>query len=103
MRWLRFLSRLAFICNLVFVLATVLKFKTFVTDPTTVSFIGIIGYFLVFLLNPLVNVCYLFILLMKKKLSPYVKPWLAWSNFIFLLLEAAYVILILNDALHLER
>lgn len=99
MNWLRFLSRLAFICNVVFLLAVALRFRTFVSDPDTVSVLGIIGYFMVFLLNPVVNLCYLFVWLAKRKLWAYVAPWLAISNFVFLLLQLTYIFF-LNDLLN---
>jgi uncharacterized BrkB/YihY/UPF0761 family membrane protein len=99
MNWLRFLSRLAFICNVMFLLAVALRFRSFVTDPDTVSTLGVIGYFLVFLLNPIVNLCYLGVLIVKRRLRPYVALWLAIANFCFLLLQVTYIFY-LNDLLH---
>ncbi len=99
MRWLRFLSRLAFICNLFFLVSVALRYKSFISDPASVSMAVIIGYFLVFLLNPVVNFCYLAVLLVKKKLAPYVATWLAVANFGFLLLQLVYIFF-LNDPVH---
>lgn len=99
MPWLRFLSRLAFVCNMVFLLAVAIRFKDFVQDPTSISIVGIIGYFLVFIFSPLVNICYLVVLIVKRRLFAYVKPWLVIANFLFLLLEVFYIFYI-NDLFH---
>jgi hypothetical protein len=99
MRWVLFLSRVAFICNLFFLIAAFLQWTLFIQDETAVSTIVIMGYFLaVFVFNPLVNVIYL-ILWIKKKLLQVMPKWLVLANFIFLLLQI-FFILLLNDTFH---
>ncbi len=44
MRWLLFLSRLAFICGVFFIIAVTLLIKNWVNDPTLESTIITIGY-----------------------------------------------------------
>jgi hypothetical protein len=99
MPWLRLLSRLAFICNVFFLVSVALRFKSFIADPSTVSTAVIIGYFLVFIFNPVVNLSYLGVLLVKRRLFPYVKPWLVICNLLFLLLQILYI-LYFNDLLN---
>jgi len=99
MPWLRFLSRFAFICNLVFLVAVAVRFNDFIRDPASTSIVGIIGYLLVFIFSPLVNLCYLAVLLVKRKLFVYVQRWLVIANFSFLLLEVLYILFI-NDLLN---
>jgi hypothetical protein len=98
MRALLFLSRIAFICNIFSIFAIVLLWKNFIGDQAVVSTIGIIGYFLAVILNPLVNLLYL-VFLLRKKLYKAVPRWLVLANFIFLVLQLQYI-LFLNDKLH---
>lgn len=101
MRWLLFISRVAFISNLFFLLTVILHFNSFPVDQALVSTIVIIGYALsVFLFTPLVNILYLVFLVLRKKLFALVPKWLIITNFIFLLLQIAYIILFLNGSVY---
>ena len=100
MRWVLFLSRVALICNVFFLLTVLLHYRNYIEDQVTVSTVIIIGYIMaVFIFNPLVNIYYLIILARKKKLFQIVPRWLVLTNFIFLLLQLQYI-LFLNDTLH---
>lgn len=98
MRVALFLSRIAFVCNIFFLLALLLMWRNFIGNPVWVSTIGIAGYFLVAVFNPLANL-WCFILLLRKRLLLYIPRWLAIFNFIFLLLQLQYI-LFLNDTFH---
>ena len=101
MRWLSFLSKLAFVCNLFFLLSVLLHFDSFLEDQAIVSTIVIIGYALaVFIFTPLVNMIYFAFFVLRKKLFGMVPKWLVLTNFVFLLLEILYVILFLNDSVY---
>jgi hypothetical protein len=91
MRFVLFLSRIAFICNLFFLLALVVRFINLAGNSVAVSTIGITGYLLVALFNPLVNIIYL-TLLIRRKLFDNLPRWLVLSNFIFLLLQLQYIL-----------
>ena len=99
MRWLLFLSRIAFVCNLFSIFAMLLMWRDIIQNQVAVSTIIIIGYFLAIVFNPIVNVCYLIMLILKKPLFNTVPKWLVLVNFIFLLLQLQYI-LFLNDTLH---
>jgi len=100
MRLLLFLSRVAFICNLFFLLSMILIWNNFIKDEATVSTIIIIGYVMaLFIFNPIVNVFYITILSLRKKLFDVVPKWLVMTNFVFLLLQLTYFIFLLNDTL----
>ena len=100
MRWLLFLSRIAFICNLFFLLTMLLQWRNIIGDERIASTVIIIGYFFaVFFFSPLVNLSYGFTLLRRKALFATVPRWLVLSNFIFLLLQVQYI-LFLNDTIH---
>ena len=100
MRWLLFLSRIAFVCNLFFLLTLLLQWRNIVGDERVASTVIIIGYlFAVFLFNPLVNLSYGVVLLRRRPLFSSVPRWLVVANFIFLLLQLQYIFF-LNDTIH---
>lgn len=99
MRWLLFLSRLAFICNVCFVLALSLRIFNWLHNEDLTGTILIIGYFLVVLFNPLVNLCYLALFAARKKFWQTVPSWLITANIMFLLLQLFYIFY-LNDQQH---
>lgn len=96
---MRTFSRIAFICNIFFLLAVALRFTSWVRDPDLVSLIIIIGYVLVVLFNPLVNLCYLILFIFRKKLGTVVPAWLITANLMFLIMQIFYI-LYLNDTQH---
>ncbi|MDQ3682592.1 MAG: hypothetical protein M3352_05910 [Bacteroidota bacterium] len=99
MRWLLFLSRIAFICNLFFLLTVLLQWRNLGGNDAVISTIIIIGYVFAILVNPLVNIFYVFMLIRKKPLLQRLPKWLVLANFIFLLLQLQYL-LFLNDTFH---
>jgi len=99
MRWLLFLSRIAFICNLFFLLTVLLQWRNLGGNDAVISTIIIIGYVFAIVVNPLVNIFYLFMLIRKKPLLQRLPKWLVLANFIFLLLQLQYL-LFLNDTFH---
>lgn len=96
MRWLLFLSRVAFICNIFFLLAVTLRIGNWVHNADIVALILLIGYLLVLLFNPLVNIFYLILFLFRKKFWTVVPSWLITANLLFLVMELFYI-LYLND------
>jgi len=99
MRWLLFLSRVTFICNLFSLMSIILLWRSFVEQQAIVSTIAIIGYVLALFFNPLVNLIYGILLIAKKPLKTYLPFWLMISNFIFLVLQLQYIFF-LNDTFH---
>lgn len=98
MRWLSLLSRVAFICNVLFVAAAALRYKNFINNEAIASMLIISGYFLgAFVFNPIVNILYAIALGSKKKLVSFAPKWLAITNFIFLMLQLVYFLYLLND------
>jgi hypothetical protein len=90
MRWLLFLSRLAFICGIFFLLTVSLQINNWSQDEGITSTIVIIGYFLSVFIIPAVNLCYLTVLVIRKKLYP-VPLWLSLANLLFLFLQLFYI------------
>jgi len=87
MRWLLFLSRLAFICGIFFMLTLSLLVKDWIEDETMVSTIITIGFFMGMIIVPVTLLCYLVLWLAGKKPGTLVPRWLIAGNvFVFLIL-----------------
>lgn len=93
MRWLLFLSRLAFICGLCFVLSLLLP-AGWVEGQDVAGTIIIIGFVIGMLVVPITLLCYLFALFFKKNWLSRVPLWLVISNIFFLIALLVYIITI---------
>ena len=92
MRWLLFLSRLAFICGVFFLLAislTVRGIENWAKDDTLTSNIIIIGVLMGEIVVPVTNLCYLVIKLARKRSG--VPAWLTVANILFLFVMFFYI------------
>jgi hypothetical protein len=96
MRWLLFLSRLAFICNIFFLLAVSLQLSNWIHNQQLVSTVVIIGYVMGFILNPVLLLCYLIQVLLRKKFWQSIPPWLIFANIILTVILVLYIIFFLN-------
>lgn len=92
MRWLLFLSRLAFVCNVFFLLALSLQFGKWFHNQDAEATVLIIGYFMAALLNPAAVVCYLLFLLLKRSRLRAVPGWLMIANALFLVFQIFYLL-----------
>ena len=99
--FLKFVSRVALVCNCFFLIAASLQWKDYIGNSMVVSTIVVIGYFLaVFLFSPLVNVLYVIRTVRKRDLLLQVPSWLVICNFLFLLLQIIFIVFFLNDSFH---
>ncbi|MEO6613248.1 MAG: hypothetical protein ABIT05_15290 [Chitinophagaceae bacterium] len=97
MRWLLFLSRLAFISGICIVTWLLLAMIKTENNEMFSSTVITIGYVMGAILLPLVNICYLVLRLAGKKAALSVVPrWLIIANIIFLFV-LLYYIFYLND------
>jgi hypothetical protein len=92
MRWLLFLSRLAFLCNVCFLLAVSLQFLRWFQNHDLESYFIIIGYFLVAIINPLANFCVLYLFVGSRERLKVVPSWLWIANFAFFILQIIYLL-----------
>ncbi len=92
MRWLLFLSRLAFICGLFFLLSLSLLFKNWLTDDNMVSTIITIGFFMGMIIVPVTLLCYLFVWIAGKKPGSVVPAWLIVANIIVFCILLSYIV-----------
>ena len=98
MRWLLFLSRLAFICGICFLLSLAIQMSNKGGNEVISSTIIIIGFVIGLLVVPATLICYLVVLL-KKKILP-VPLWLVISNVIFMFILMLYIIFINVEGNH---
>ena len=92
MRWLLFLSRLAFICGICFLLSLSLRFYEWTRDQDIASTIITIGHFIGILVVPITMLCYLIVVIRKKNLVAAVPLWLIICNVLFLFILLIYII-----------
>ena len=96
MRWLLFLSRLAFICGVCSLLSFLLLIMKGNADHAFESTIITIGFVMGLIVVPGTLICYLGVLIARKKLREIVPFWLIMAN-IFFFLFLIYFIFYLND------
>ncbi|RYG46032.1 MAG: hypothetical protein EOO01_16830 [Chitinophagaceae bacterium] len=96
MRWLLFLSRLAFICGIFFLLSMSLLIIDWTKDDAITSTIITIGFIMGLIIVPVVNLCYLAVLFVKRKIAVYVPLWLVVANILFLFILIFYIFYV-ND------
>ncbi|MBK5270641.1 MAG: hypothetical protein JJE22_06465 [Bacteroidia bacterium] len=102
MRWLLFLSRLAFICGVFFILSLSLFMFEWIKEENIVATIITIGVYMGIIIVPVTNICFLGVFIIKRKLKSYVPLWLIIANILFLLL-LIYYIFYLNDPYYHQR
>ena len=89
MKGLLFLSRVAFLCNLLFLICLIIRYKgDFLVVDDVKSTVGVLGWFVAPFLNAGLHIIYLARLLGKRPLP----GWIAWANFAFLVLEGGILV-----------
>lgn len=91
MRWLLFLSRLAFICGLFFLLTLSLLIKDWIRDESLVSTVITIGFFMGLIIVPITLLCYLVLWIAGKKPAAIVPRWLIMANILVLFILLGYI------------
>jgi len=85
MSLLRQLSRVAFICNICFMLAVMILYLKNPPEGELISIIIVLGYVLAAFINLIVNFCYIVRLVFRRPLKKFIPAWLMIANFIFLI------------------
>lgn len=96
MRWLLFLSRVAFIFGIFILVEISRQISDWTQEEPISSSIITVGSVLGLVLIPVVNICYVVVFIAKRKLVEFVPRWLVIANFLFLLLLLFYIFY-LND------
>ncbi|MBO9593649.1 MAG: hypothetical protein J7599_12145 [Niabella sp.] len=102
MRWLIFLSRVAFLCGVMVILALSLLFNEWNKGETVSSTIITSGYALGMVILPLVNLIYLICWIAGKKPGAIVPRWLIVFNIACLLLIFVYIFFV-NDPYYYQK
>ena len=102
MRWLLFLSRLAFICGIFFLISVSLLIYDWAEDDAITSTIVMIGYVMGLLIVPFVTISYLVLILMRRKLGTIVPIWLAIANSLFFFVLLFYIFYV-NDPYYHQK
>jgi hypothetical protein len=98
MQLLRLLSRVAFICNICFLLASFIQWLPDPPEGGLISMIIVMGYLLAILVNTAVNVWVLALFITRRLRSGLVPSWLLIANFVFFTLQLT--LLIINRKQH---
>lgn len=93
MRVLRLLSRVAFICNICFLLASFIQWLPHPPEGILVSDILVLGYILSMLVNVVVNLSVILLFVMGKLRAAAVPVWLLVVNMLFFLLQLTLIII----------
>lgn len=98
-KWLLVLSRVAFICNICFLIAFSIQMTDWIKNEDITSMIALIGYVMGFIINPLLVLCYLLLFIVSRKKLRIIPSWLLTANILFLVIQILYI-LYLNDTRH---
>ena len=95
MRWLVFFAKMAFICNVAFLLCLLIAFTgNFITNEMIKGAVIILGLVLSVFINAIVNITEI-ILAARRKPSP-VRLWLRAFNFVVFALQIAHFFIYTN-------
>jgi len=94
MRWLLFLSRVAFVCNLLFLISFSLTINRWLKQEDVAQTIIISGFVLSVLFNPLVNLSYFIVFFVKRKKLEIIPAWLMVMNLLFLILQLVFLLML---------
>ncbi len=82
MRWLLFLARVAFICNLFFIACLFFRYKDVIGDQSLRGFIVVVGWLLAPIITVIANVLFITLFILKKNPQAAIPRWLLVFNII---------------------
>ena len=94
MQAVRFLSRVAFICNICFLLASFIQWLPHPPEGELISQLIVLGWLLSILFNTIVNILIIVLFVFRRLRRAAVPVWLLIANFVFFVLQ---IILLLNS------
>jgi hypothetical protein len=93
MQLLKLLSRVAFICNICFLLASFIQWMPNPPEGGLISLVIVLGYLLSVFVNVVVNIWVIVLLMAGRLRAAAVPVWLLIVNFIFFILQLYLLIL----------
>jgi nitrogen fixation/metabolism regulation signal transduction histidine kinase len=97
MQLLKLLSRVAFICNICFLLASFIQWLPHPPEGEIVSLVILLGYLLSIFVNVVVNLWVLALLAARRLRVAAVPVWLLIVNFIFFALQLTLLLINRNS------
>ncbi|HMH24214.1 MAG TPA: hypothetical protein VK563_20665 [Puia sp.] len=88
----RFLSRVAFICNICFLLTSFAQWVPHLPEGPLISLIILMGYVLGILVNIIINAWLLILLIARKPRESLGPKWVLIVNFIFFLYQTGLIL-----------
>lgn len=92
MKWLSFLSKLAFICNICFVLCFLLRYSNLELDEEINGLLIIIGWFMAIIVSVFYFLITIIAVARKRHTKAEIPAWLIIANFGFLIVEFIYLV-----------
>jgi hypothetical protein len=89
---LLFFSRVAFVCNICFLVTLGMHYAEQLKSGFMISTIIIIGLVLSIVINLMINIAYLLVGVARRNLTTHVPAWLIVINFLFFLLQAILLV-----------
>ena len=89
---LSFFSRVAFLCNICFLVTFIIRYVPALKEGIFVSTIIVIGLVMSIVINIIVNLLYLLIIVADKPIRQYVPLWIVVINFLFFVLQVILLI-----------
>ena len=89
---LLFFSRVAFLCNICFLITFLMRYVPALKEGFFVSTIIVIGLMMSIVLNLIINLFYLLIVVADKPISHYVPVWLVAINLLFFVFQVILLI-----------
>ena len=97
MQLLKLLSRVAFICNICFLLASFIQWLPHPPEGEIVSMVILLGYLLSIFVNIVVNIWVLALLAVRRSRLAAVPVWLLIVNFAFFALQITLLLINRNQ------
>ncbi len=92
MHLLRILVRVAFICNICFILAMAMLWLPGPKEGAIYSLIIILGYVMAIILNGVTTVWFAILFFTQDRLPAIFQPWLLISNFVIFVLQLIFIL-----------
>jgi hypothetical protein len=99
MRRVLFFSRVAFLCNICFLLAFSIQLTNWVKNEELKATIIMVGYVMGFIVNPLIVITYILVFIIARNKLKQIPSWLMTANILFLIIQILYIFY-LNDTQH---
>ena len=93
MRLFRLLSRVAFICNVCFLLTAFVLWLPHPPEGNVISTIIVAGYFLAIVINVLLHLSLIVLLIFGKLATPRIPVWLLIVNFLFFIVQSILIVI----------